>query len=289
VGGLGRSLIGFLPDMPALVAVIGGLWGIRRIRKPDIRARADRPIGIRLAWAAAVLGGLVISAVAASIGVMFSEGNFNLLLGLPFGIAAGVLFGLAAVFGYALLARTRLGGIAAAGSLLGPVLLLGGTMLVNGAAARLSQAQFDADVAANDAAVAARSSVLHVAIESIDVKTAQGGAVIAAVHLRLRLSTDIALEFPPSNRGPEPAFYLEPPDPYGAVALTAAAPPGSPASIAAGGFAIYSLDFQYTDELIHATTGTYRAGPPGAWVLGVFFGQPTTSGEYNVELPLTLR
>jgi uncharacterized membrane protein YedE/YeeE len=267
--------------------LLGGIWAAGRMRSADVRARPDRSAAIWLASGLALLAAVTVAIAVASIVVMFSGNAPNYAIGVPFGIGIGALVGIAGILGYAILARPRIGRIALCGTLLGPALLIGATTVANTAAIVMGQARLDSEVAQHAAEVAARSSSLHLTVDGVEVDTARGGSVVAAVRMRLRLSTDVTVSFDRTLKEPDPRFVLVPAEPNGSV-LDTSVPPGGPATIAAGESYVYELAFRYPDELLNPTGGTYRAGAPGTWTLTVSFVDPVT-GEYEVKVPLELR
>jgi len=286
VGGQDVLLILALTYLPALVALIGGIWAVKRIRRPDVRDRPDRPTAIRLIAAVALVGGLGLGILGAFTALVLSGNGPSLASALTFGLAGGAIFGLAGTLGYTLLARPRFGRIALAGTIVGPVLLVGATLLGSSVASLVALAPFEKSAAQHAADVAARSAAVHVTVEAKEVETAKNGAVVAAVYLRVRVSTDVAVSFVADPAWP--CFDLFPPNPETAMYLDTCSPPGSPTRLGAGESHWYSLNFQYSDELINETQGTYRAGPPGMWTLRVGF-LDQADGEYEVKVPLELR
>jgi hypothetical protein len=277
-----------LPYVPALIALLCGIWAARRMLSPDIRARPDRGAAIWLASVIAVVAGVLITIAVASIAVMFSSNPPNYAFGLPFGIGIGALLGLAGILGYSILARPGFGRIALAGTLIGPAILVGATALATSVGITIGQAQLDNEQARHAEEVAARSAKVHLTVEDLEVDTARGGAVVAAVRMRVRLSTDVAVSFDPALKEQEPRFLLSPADPQGAP-LEGAAPADSPVTIDAGQSHVYELAFEYSSEMVNGTQGgTYRAGSPGTWTMEVFFNDPM-AGEYDVKLPVEVR
>jgi hypothetical protein len=278
-------LILALVYLPALVAVIGGIWAIKHIRRPDVRDRPDRPAAIRLIVAVALVGGLALGVLGGFTALIFSGNAPNIAGVLTFGLAAGAIFGFAGTLGYALLARPRFGRIALAGTIVGPALLVGATFFGSSLASTLALGPFEKAAAQHAADVAARSVAVHVAVEAKEVQTARDGTVVAAVYLRVRVSTDVAVSFIADPAWP--CFVLFPPNPDTAMYLDTCSPAGSPRRLGAGETYLYSLNFQYSDQLIKETQGTYRAGPPGTWTLRVGF-LDQAEREYEVKVPLAL-
>jgi uncharacterized membrane protein YedE/YeeE len=287
VEGLLGLLSGALPYMPALAVLLGGIWAAGRMRSADVRARPDRSAAIWLAAGLALLAAVTVSIAVASLVVMFSGNAPNYAIGVPFGIGIGALIGISGILGYAILARPRIGRIALCGTLLGPALLIGATTVANTAAIVMGQARLDNEVAQHAAEVAARSSKLHLTVDGVEVDTAQDGSVVAAVRMRVRLSSDVSVSFDPTLKEPDPRFVLVPAEPSESV-LDTSVPAGGPATIAAGENHVYELSFRYPDERLNPAGGTYRPGAPGTWTLRVSFVDPVT-GEYEVQAPLELR
>jgi len=279
-------MLALLSLAPSIVALLGGIWAIQRVRRPDIRARADRSTGIRVALAVALIGGVLAAGLIGLAGMMFSEAHQSPLLAVPFGSVAGGVLGLAAIFGYALLARPRVGAVAVAGSMIGPVVLISGTLLTTSIASTIELGPLRRAVEQHDTEVAAPSAAIHVTAEAPTVETARGGAVISVVNLRIRLTADVPITL--ETEDPAPCFTLFPPDREAAMYLQTCARPGSPTTFRPARSYVYETWLRYPLALIDATQGTYRAGPPGTWTLRVDF-LDAAGAEYDVSLPMELR
>jgi hypothetical protein len=296
-----QNVASMLPWLSAAVAVLGGLWALRRIRRVPVVDRAERAIAVGLALALAVLAPLgVIGMIPMSNPAGGSIGLF-LVLGILLAVA-GFVF-LSAIFGYVVLARPRLGAIALAGVIVGP-LLLGGTMAlglkVNQDAASAAQAdafatgQAALEIQLREAArqLAERSGVLHVSVRDVTVSTAPfhdaatgiDRTVIGKVRLTLVLRADAPIHVR-TDPGWAPEVWLYPADDPVKAGLFAALPVGSPDVVAAAETP-FALEFGYTaDEL--AGRITYPPGVPGTWTLRVRIN-PVDSLYLQVETPLVL-
>ena len=284
-----RLLGNVLPIIPLAVALLGGIWAIGRLGSSAIRARADRTTAIRLVIVTSIVAFAVATLLFASIASMFSSNPPNFAIGLPWGVVAGGFVGLSGILGYALLAGRRIGSGAIAGVIAGPVALTAVTALGIWISISLQQAATTSEEATRAQQIAQRSTAVHAAVDGVEVETAQGGSVVAAVRLRLALSTDVTLTFDPTLKEPAPHFRLIPPVGFErGSSMDSVAPAGSPTSIAAQGSAVYELAFRYPDELINATSGTDRAAPPGAWTLEISFTDPAV-GDYVITVPVEVR
>ncbi len=125
VDGTLREVLAGLQVLPPAVAVLGGAWALRRVRRAPVVDRPDRGVAIASAVVVAVMAALGTLAVAPSSNPVGGPIVLFLIVGIAFVVA--VLAFLAALLGYVLLARPRIGAIALAGVLAGP-LILGGTM-----------------------------------------------------------------------------------------------------------------------------------------------------------------
>src|SRR5262245_53778737 len=272
--------------VPALVAVIGGIWAVVRIRRPDIRDRPDRSVAIRLVAALAVVAGLGIGVLAAFSALIFAPNQSSAVVGLISGVIGGACCGLAGILGYALLARPRIGRIAIAGAILGPVLLIAATNQATIIASSGDLAALDEKLAQHNSEIAARSAALHVTVDVTKVQLGREGAVVAAVNLRVRLSTDVPVILAPGRH--DPCFVLFPPDPKAAMYLDNCAPPDAATRLMPGQTYEYLESFRYPVALVNETEGTYRAGPPGLWRLRID-ALDTAEQEYDVWVPVELR
>jgi hypothetical protein len=162
---------------PIVIGVLGGIWAVSRLRRSTTADLLDLGRARRLARALGVLAGVVTGAFlafAAAYGSAWA-GRVDPVLVVLFallGIPAGIGIRLVALFGYAVLARPRVGRSALSGVLLGPILILGMAYVGISVVQALEAARFarnQADEEARNQFWQAQSAQLHVSVEDVDV------------------------------------------------------------------------------------------------------------------------
>jgi len=283
-----------LPWLSIAVAVLGGLWVLRRVRRAPVVDRAERATAV---WLAAALAGLVaLGTIALAPHSNPVGGPIVLFLILGAALVAAVFTFLSALFGYVVLARLRFGAIALAGIIVGPLLLGGTTVLAmkvsQDAAFAAQRAAFEAERQEVARQLVERSAVLHVSVRDItisavpfyDVATGRDLTVVGKVRLTLALRADAPLHVR-TERGYAPEVWLYPGDDPVKAGLYAALPI-EPSDVLAVAETPFELEFGYTDDEL-AGQITYPPGEPGTWTLRVVL-TPVDSGYIRVDTPLIL-
>lgn len=258
-----------MPFLPALAAVVAGLFAIRAIRREPIRSRKDRGLGIGLAVLIALGLGLYVAWFILFF-FSFGTGPRPGALGpaAAYGAIAAGLVALSGLAGYALLAR-RASRVALLGSVLGPVLLVGVTIGISVAGAKLQSVAYEKQQQADAAAVAQHSEGLTLTVSDVTASLASDGVAIGVAHLRATIHADRDLTFQSGSKEGNPRFqFLVPNASMGD--LTAGA--NSPTSLSKGADSTWDLTYTVSPELLSSYGGTF--GPPagaGEWTLHVDF------------------
>jgi hypothetical protein len=260
------SAAGALPLLPPGITILLGGWGIWRLRQEPMRARSDR----KTAVAAAALGALVVGALTITFIATFSTfggpvSTEAYLRALPFGLAAAALASLAAIGGYALLARPSRGGIALAGALLGPALFIGAQIGAVQLSYLVANAAYDAQTGVDAGQTRDRSTILHLQILQVNATLTPDRQFVASVRLRATIHADAEVVLEQGKiRWPRFTFL-----PDGGAILDAEATAGSAMTLGAGSDKAYELTFEVPPELLGAYGGTTRPPTPGTWTLQV--------------------
>jgi hypothetical protein len=279
-----------LPWLPIAVAVLGGIWALRRVRQAPVVHRAERAIAIRLAAALAALASLGTIALVPASNPVGGPIILFLILGVVLA-AAGFVF-LSALFGYVVLARSRLGAIALVGITVGPLLLGGTTALAMAWKQDLQNAPYRAAAAAREKETAERSRAVHVSVDDVRVSTTSyrdpalghDVQIVEAVRLTMFVRVDHDIRFPPGSGFARDALVTLWP-PVAGVALTGQTA-AEPAPLMAGRDVRFAMVFTYipvkfNDTLLRALS------EPGVWSLELRF-RDAQQLDYVVEVPVTL-
>lgn len=283
-----KQVLSGLQLLALVVAIVGGAWALRRLRREPLVGRPERGAATASAVAAAIMAALGTFALAPSSNSV--GGPIVLLLICGMAIVFGGLAGLAALLGYVLLARPRIGGIALAGVVAGPLLLGGTVALATAWKQDLDYAPNRAAAAAAARAVTDRSRSVHVSVEDVAVSpaTRQDSAgrdvvVVGEVSLTLVVAVDHDIGFIDPQGFPADASIslVEPTSGLGMNATStqheslAAAKPSRFAVV------FRSIPLKSPDADLHAL------GEPGVWTLRVLF-LDARQLTYDVSIPVAI-
>lgn len=279
-----RLLATVTPFLPALVAVVGGLYALWAMRREPIRSRNDLRQGIGLAVFVALGLGVFAGLMAYSFSG-FDSGPRPEARGpaAAFGAIAAGLAGLAGLAGYVLLAR-RASRLALLGSVLGPALLIGVSIGVTVVSANLSNAAYQSQQDSETAVIADRSRGLTLTISDVTASLASDGVAIGVAHLRATIHADRDIALQPGSKIDNPRFqflvpYTSPLD------LTVGA--DSPVSLTRGQDSTWDLTYTVPAQLLGAYGGTERAPGAGEWTLHIYFVD-AAGAEYLLEKAMTV-
>lgn len=258
--------------------MLAGLWGIIVSFSGPAWSRPDRRVALVIAISAGlVVGGFTELAAAAFMGFTTGSRPEYYVAALPFAFVAGGAVALASLAGYGLLARTRMGSAAVAGSLLGPVLFGGlafGANLLGSEAGRIASQIEDSQHAAE---IADRSSTIQLTVSDLQATTTADGSAVSSLSLRVTLRPAQAIALDTSLKFALPVFTAVPPG-TAVDSVWAPTPPGAPTVLAAATDVVYDLTFEIPQE----ASGTLVPLPPGTWRLRVVFAD-TGGAEYSIE------
>lgn len=265
--------------LPALVALVGGLYAIRAMRHEPIGSRKDLRQGIGLA-------GLVAFGLGAFAGLMaysfsgFDSGPRPEALGpaAAYGAIVAGLVGLSGLAGYVLLAR-RASHIALVGSVLGPVLLVGASIGATFVSANLSSVAYQVQQDSDAATIADRSQGLTLMVSDVAASLASDGVAIGVAHLRATIHADRDIALQPGSKidNPRIQFLVTNASP---LDLTVGA--NSPVSLSRDHDSTWDLTYTVPAQLLGPYAGTERAPGPGEWTLHIYFVD-AAGAEYLLE------
>lgn len=279
-----------LPWLPIAVAVLGGLWALRRVHQAPVVHRAERATAVWLAVALAVLVSLGTIAVAPHSNPVGGPIILFLILGVVLA-AAGFAF-LAALLGYVVLARPRFGATALVGIIVGPLLLGGTTALAMAWKQDLQNAPYRAAAAAREKETAERSRAVHVSVDDVRVSTTSyrdpalghDVQIVEAVRLTMFVRVDHDIRFLPGSGFARGALVTLWP-PVAGFALTGQTA-AEPAPLMAGRDVRFAMVFTYIRVKFNDTLLRVLS-EPGVWSLELRF-RDAQQLDYVVEVPVTL-
>jgi hypothetical protein len=247
-----------------------GAWALAPFRAKAGGSRGTLVVAIVIGAVAGIAAAGLVDSYVGGLACFDTEKTAACYeVGLAPAVVAGLLIALAAVVGFAVLAR--LGATAPlVGSILGPVLLVvvviaasAGLAFVHGAAGDEAQRQ-------QAAALADRSAVLHATVSNVQASTGTDPNVVIGVRLRLVLHADSGIDLAGAGKLDNPRFVLSPPNGPG-VDATGATPTSA---FGAGTDTIYDLAFD-TAGIAHGggtdivLVSTYQAPTFGTWTLRI--------------------
>jgi hypothetical protein len=236
--------------LAVILPVVGGALAVIALRTDRMRGRPDADSAIRAAIGLGLLPAALIVLVVAGFG-----GGYG--LGLAYGLGIGLVITMAAIAGYAALARPAVGRAALLGCVLGPLVLIGGPIVVSELAReRLN----DIAGAAERQEVAERSSMIRLTVSDANPTLSEDGSVVEAVLMTVTVRADAAITFPPGDDIGD--FLLYPPG-SNEPAMVTDAGTGRPTGFTAGQEYVFPLVFERHDG--------DAAGRPGTWAVEFAF------------------
>lgn len=272
------------PFLPALVASVGGLYALLAMRREPIRSRSDLLPGIGLALLVAIGLGAFAALMAYSFSG-FDSGPRPEALGpaAAYGAIVAGVAGLSGLAGYVVLAR-RGSGIALAGSVVGPVLLVLVSIGAIFISANLSNAVYQTQQDAAAAAIDDRSQGLTLTVTDVTASLASDGVAIGVAHLRATIHADRDIAFQSGLKNANPQFQVVV---MSASPLDLSVGADSPVSLSRDRDSTWDLTYAVPEQLLGPYAGTERAPGPGEWKLRIYFVD-TAGAEYLLEQSITV-
>ena len=263
-----------LPWFSIVLPVLAGLCGAHVLRRPPRSGRPDLIAAVSTGVVIALVAGGIATLLIGGLSGMFG-GSPNYGLGLMWGAALAALTFLSSLGGYAFLARPGVGARALTGVILGPLVLIGGPLLMTGAAGAVTNT-----IAADQARAerAARSDGLRLVVSDVET-TLRSAGTVARVDLTVTVEATRRYEVNVNPYDGGPGFFLHPAADRSGVGLFVAEPYGGPISYEPGVPTRYDLVFS-------ADSYTYLS--PGTWQLDMTFID-FTGLEYLVEATVDVR
>jgi hypothetical protein len=233
-----------------ILPVVGGALAVVALRTDRMRGRRDVGSAIRLAIALGLLPAALTTMLVAGFG-----GGYG--LGLAWGLGIGFLVALGALAGYAALAWRAVGRAALLGCLLGPLVLIGGPIVVSELA---RQGWNDIAGAGEREAEAERSSMVRLTVNDVDQTLSEDGSV-ETVSMTVTVRADAAITFPPGDDIGE--MFLLYPEGFDEPAMVTDAPTARWTGFTAGQEYVFPLIFQRHEGS--------PSGRPGTWTVELAF------------------
>ncbi len=231
-----------VPIAGVITLVAVGLWSVGQLFSDRLNARRDRLIAVIIAVALGLaFGGSVLSLIVGFATMDSGTPTLDTYLRyLPIGLLFATPVVIAAIAGYAFVARTRLGRGALAGTVLGAALAIGigaaGGTLVAFADSR----SFDLAAERDAAALAARSSVMTLSVSDVHVVTAADGMTVKQIRLRVAVAASQDVRLATGGKTTSPRFSMRQDGNY---PILDAPTPSGPSSFALGSSTTYDLSF----------------------------------------------
>ena len=237
--------------LAVILPVVGGALAVVALRTDRMRGRRDVGSAIRLAIALGLLPAALTTMLVAGFGGGYA-------LGLTWGLGIGFLVALGALAGYAALARRAVGRAALVGCLLGPLVLIGGPLVVSELA---REGWNDIAGAGEREEQAERSAMVRLTVGDVDPTLSEDGSVVETISMTVTVRADVAITFAPGDDIGE--MFLLYPEESDEPAMVTDAPTARWTGFTAGQEYVFPLVFQRHE-------GT-PSGRPGTWALELAF------------------